>query len=79
MEADIIASESFRRAWEELTPQMRGIVTAKIRLLVVNPGHPSLQVHKLRRAKGIISGSAISRTLCAWCLESEKASYVCGN
>ncbi len=52
MKTDIMASESFERAGERLTPQMRGIVRTKIRLLAVNPGHPSLQTHKLRRARG---------------------------
>jgi len=52
MKAEIMASESFKRAWGQLTPQMRSIVRAKVRLLVVNPGYPSLQVHRLRRARG---------------------------
>jgi len=52
MKSEIMASESFKRAWGQLTPRVRNIVRAKIHLLVVNPGHPSLHVHRLRRARG---------------------------
>ncbi len=63
MRAEIMASESFKRAWEQLTPQMRDIVTGKIGLLAVNRGHPSLHVHRVRRARGDIQICYITHTM----------------
>jgi mRNA-degrading endonuclease YafQ of YafQ-DinJ toxin-antitoxin module len=63
MRAEIMASESFKRAWEQLTPQMRNIVTGKIGLLAVNRGHPSLRVHRVRRTKADIRICYITNTM----------------
>lgn len=51
MKARMIRTEDFRRAWEQLTPQMRRIVDNKIRLLAEDPAHPSLNSHRLRQAR----------------------------
>lgn len=63
MRAEIMASESFKHAWEQLTPQMRDIVTGKIGLLAANRGHPSLHVHRVRRARGDIRICYITHTM----------------
>ena len=51
MKSRIIRTEDFRRAWAELTPQMQRIVDNKIRLLAVDPAHPSLNAHRIRQAR----------------------------
>ena len=63
MEADIMVNESFRRAWEQLTPQMRNIAAGKIALLAVDRRHPSLHVHRVRRARGDIRICYLTNTM----------------
>lgn len=63
MKPEVLATESFKRAWEQLTPQMRNIVIGKIGLLAVNRGHPSLNVHRVRRARGDIRICYITNTM----------------
>ncbi len=58
----VMATEDFKRAWRRLTPRMRRIVGRKIDLLTVNPGHPSLHVHRLWRARGDIRTCYITDT-----------------
>jgi len=56
----IIATPSYVKGYRRLTNQMRKIVDAKIEQLISNPAHPSLQVHRLRRAKADVWSAYIS-------------------
>ncbi len=62
MKSEIMATADFKRAWRQLTPQMRKIVSNKIGLLTMNPGHPSLHVHRLWRARSDIRTCYITNT-----------------
>ena len=48
---DILGSEDFVRKLDNLSLSMRENVARKVRLLVENPGHPSLNVHPLHQVK----------------------------
>jgi mRNA-degrading endonuclease YafQ of YafQ-DinJ toxin-antitoxin module len=45
----IIRTSPFLRAWKRLSSQVQKTVQQKIHLLAINPRHPSLQVHRLKR------------------------------
>lgn len=49
MKIQVVTTNKFQRAWKRLTPQMQRIVMNKIDWLVENPGHPSLNAHRLRQ------------------------------
>jgi mRNA interferase RelE/StbE len=51
MRRRIIRTPTFKAAFERLHTGIRKVVEEKIRLLAENPAHPSLQVHRLRRAR----------------------------
>jgi mRNA-degrading endonuclease RelE of RelBE toxin-antitoxin system len=46
----VLYTEEFFQMWQSLSPQKQQIVQNKVRLLVANPSHPSLKVHRLKRA-----------------------------
>jgi mRNA-degrading endonuclease RelE of RelBE toxin-antitoxin system len=41
----------FERAWRRLPPQVQKTAQQKINILVVNSRHPSLQIHRMKRAQ----------------------------
>src|SRR5260370_33603403 len=51
MIVDVLGSEDFVRMLDSLSLSMRDVVFRKVRLLVDNPGHPSLNVHPLHQVK----------------------------
>src|SRR5258708_8983115 len=51
MIVDVLGSEDFVRMLDSLSLSMRDVVFRKARLLVDNPGHPSLNVHPLHQVK----------------------------
>jgi mRNA interferase RelE/StbE len=46
----VIHTQDFLKAYQQLSLKMRGIVDRKIELLAINPAHPGLQAHRLKRA-----------------------------
>lgn len=46
----VLYTEEFLQVWKSLPLQKQRIVRKKVGLLLANPGHPSLKVHRLRRA-----------------------------
>jgi hypothetical protein len=46
----VVYTEEFLQMWQRLSPQKQRIVRKKVGLLIANPGHPSLKVHRLKRA-----------------------------
>lgn len=46
----VLYTEEFLQVWRGLPLQKQQIVRKKVRLLIANPGHPSLKVHRLKRA-----------------------------
>lgn len=48
-------TKNFREAFDNLQPQKQRIVREKISLLATNPRHPSLNVHRVHRAKTTLS------------------------
>src|SRR6266699_3295438 len=54
MIADVLMSDAFEQSFSRLPFPMRDIVKRKIRLLSENPGHPSLNSHRLRNVKANI-------------------------
>lgn len=51
MKRRIIRTQAFRAAYAQLPTGVRKVVEEKIRLLVENPAHPSLQVHRLHHIR----------------------------
>ena len=51
MIVDVLGSEDFVRMLDSLSLSMRDVVFRKVRLLVDNPGHPSLNVHPLHQVR----------------------------
>ena len=51
MIVDVLGSEDFVRMLDSLSLSMRDVVFRKVRLLIDNPGHPSLNVHPLHQVK----------------------------
>lgn len=47
---ETVTTESFQKSYRRLPPHMKKIVDTKIRRLLDNHTHPSLQAHRLRRA-----------------------------
>ena len=45
----VLYTEEFLQVWRGLPLQKQQIVRKKVRLLIANPGHPSLKVHRLKR------------------------------
>lgn len=46
----VLYTEEFLTVWFKLPSQKQRIIHKKVDLLVTNPRHPSLQVHRLKRA-----------------------------
>jgi mRNA-degrading endonuclease YafQ of YafQ-DinJ toxin-antitoxin module len=46
----VVYTEEFLQVWQHLSRQKQRIVRKKIALLVADPRHPSLKVHRLKRA-----------------------------
>jgi mRNA-degrading endonuclease RelE of RelBE toxin-antitoxin system len=46
----VLYTEEFFQVWQSLPSQKQRIVRKKVGLLIANPGHPSLKVHRLKRA-----------------------------
>jgi mRNA-degrading endonuclease RelE of RelBE toxin-antitoxin system len=46
----VLYTEEFLQVWQSLPPQKQRIVRSKVELLIANPGHRSLKVHRLKRA-----------------------------
>jgi mRNA-degrading endonuclease YafQ of YafQ-DinJ toxin-antitoxin module len=63
MIADVLMSDTFEQSFSRLSLPMRDIVKRKIRLLAENPGHPSLNTHRLRSAKANIWDCYISESM----------------
>lgn len=51
---DAWVTEAFLRAWRKLSPQLQEIIKVKVALLRVNPRHPMLRSHRIRRTDGVI-------------------------
>ncbi len=47
----VATTDTFRQTFAALTPQMRRVVKRKIRLLVQQPHHPSLQSHRVQQCR----------------------------
>jgi len=60
MIADVLMSDAFEQSFSRLPFPMRDIVKRKIRLLSENPGHPSLNTHRLHNVKANIGSNPIS-------------------
>lgn len=63
MIADVLMSDTFEQSFSRLPLSMRDIVKRKIRLLSENPGHPSLNTHRLHSAKANIWDCYISESM----------------
>jgi len=63
MSVKVREAVNFRQAWKYLTPQLRRIVRNKIDLLAENPGHPSLNAHRLRQVREDIWVCYISNSM----------------
>ena len=48
----VLYTDEFLQVWWSLSSQKQRIIEQKVRLLIANPGHPSLKVHRLKRADG---------------------------
>ena len=46
----VLYTNEFLRVWWSLSTQKQRIIGQKVKLLLTNPGHPSLKVHRLKRA-----------------------------
>lgn len=51
---DVLTSDSFAQSFSRLPLSMRDTVRRKIHLLAENPGHPSLNTHRLHNVKANI-------------------------
>jgi mRNA-degrading endonuclease YafQ of YafQ-DinJ toxin-antitoxin module len=47
---NVVPKEDFLRRWREIGPELQQTVRRKIALLLENRAHPSLKVHRLRKA-----------------------------
>ena len=47
----VVVTSGFQQAYRQLSPRMRKIIDSKIQQLRMNPAHPSLQAHRLRKAR----------------------------
>jgi mRNA-degrading endonuclease YafQ of YafQ-DinJ toxin-antitoxin module len=63
MIADALMSDAFEQTFSRLPFPMRDIVKRKIRLLSENPGHPSLNTHRLHNVKANIWDCYISESM----------------
>lgn len=63
MIADVLMSDAFEQSFSRLPFPMRDIVKRKIRLLSENPGHPSLNSHRLHNVKANIWDCYISESM----------------
>ena len=63
MIADVLMSDAFEQSFSRLPFPMRDIVKRKIRLLSENPGHPSLNTHRLHNVKANIWDCYISESV----------------
>jgi addiction module RelE/StbE family toxin len=63
MRIKIVMSSDFQRGWRQLSPQMQKIVKSKISRLVENPGHPSLNTHRVRQTREDIWVCYISNSM----------------
>ncbi len=52
MAKELIVSDDFLTGLDELTPELKERALEKIKLLAENPAHPSLNVHKIKKAEG---------------------------
>ncbi len=46
-------TDRFKRDYQKLPPEIQERLAQKLRLLVQNPRHPSLRVHKIRGVEGL--------------------------
>ena len=46
-------TDRFKKDYQKLPPEIQERVAQKLRLLVQNPRHPSLRVHKVRGVEGL--------------------------
>ncbi|MFL5663833.1 MAG: UvrD-helicase domain-containing protein, partial [Ktedonobacteraceae bacterium] len=60
MLVDILVSDTFDQSLQQLTPSMQENVFKKVKLLAQNPAHPSLNTHRLHKARGNIWDCYIS-------------------
>src|SRR5947209_20333225 len=63
MIADVLMSDTFEQSFSRLPLPMRDIVKRKIRLLSENPGHPSLNTHRLHKVKANIWDCYVSESM----------------
>jgi mRNA-degrading endonuclease YafQ of YafQ-DinJ toxin-antitoxin module len=49
----IVQTTSFQRSWNALPPEVQRSVQHKVAYLATDPRHPSLHVHRLKRAPGM--------------------------
>jgi Plasmid stabilisation system protein. len=46
-------TDRFKKDYQKLPPEIQERLAQKLRLLVQNPRHPSLRVHKIRGVEGL--------------------------
>ncbi len=49
----VLRSDRFKKDYQDLDPETQTQLDKQLRLLLQNPRHPSLRVHKIKSTKGL--------------------------
>jgi len=70
-------SNRFRRDYKKLSPKIKKILQAKLKLMSENPKHPSLRAKKVKSEKDIFEASINMNIRVTWQYSENKILLIC--